>query len=72
MTTMNRRLFLGAAAAAAAASTGLTQAAEAAAGSVKIIGLAGSLRKGKSTYKALALALESAQAVSPAIATELI
>ena len=69
---MNRRLFLGAAAAAAAASAGLTNSAEPAAGSVKIIGIAGSLRKGKSTYKALELALESARTVSPAIATELI
>jgi multimeric flavodoxin WrbA len=50
----------------------LTNAAEPAAGSVKIIGIAGSLRKGKSTYKALELALESARTVSPAIATELI
>jgi multimeric flavodoxin WrbA len=69
---MNRRLFLGAAAAAAAASAGLTNAAEPAAGSVRIIGIAGSLRKGKSTYKAMQLALESARTVSPAIATELI
>jgi multimeric flavodoxin WrbA len=69
---MNRRLFLGAAAAAAAASAGLTNAAEPAAGSVKIIGIAGSLRKGKSTYKALELALDAARTVSPAIATELI
>jgi multimeric flavodoxin WrbA len=69
---MNRRLFIGAAAAAAAASAGLTNAAEPAAGSVKIIGIAGSLRKGKSTYKALELALDAARTVSPAIATELI
>lgn len=73
MNNMNRRLFLGSAAvAAAAASAGLTHGAEATAGSVKIIGIAGSLRKGKSTYKAVQLALESAQTVSPAIATELI
>ncbi len=72
MNDMNRRLFLGAAAAAAAASAGFSHAAEPAVGSVKIIGLAGSLRKGKSTYKAVALALESAKTVSPAIATELI
>ena len=69
---MNRRLFLGAAAAAAAASAGLASAAEPAAGSVKIIGIAGSLRKGKTTYKAVELALESAKTISPAIATELI
>ena len=42
------------------------------AGSVKIIGIAGSLRKGKSTYKAVQLALESAKTVSAAISTELI
>jgi len=72
MSEMNRRLFLGAAAAAAAASAGLASAAEPAAGSVKIIGLAGSLRKGKTTYKAVELALESAKTISPAIATELI
>jgi len=72
MSDMNRRLFLGAAAAAAAASAGLASAAEPAAGSVKIIGIAGSLRKGKTTYKAVELALESAKTISPAIATELI
>jgi len=72
MSDMNRRLFLGAAAAAVAASAGFAKAAEPAAGSVKIIGIAGSLRKGKTTYKAVALALESAKTVSPAIATELI
>ena len=73
MSDMNRRLFLGAAAASAAALAGLANAAEPAAGSaVKIIGIAGSLRKGKSTYKALELALASAKTVSPAIATELI
>ena len=71
MKDMNRRVFLGAAAA-AAASAGLANAAEPASGSVKIVGIAGSLRKGKSTYKAVELALESAKAVSPAIATELI
>ena len=69
---MNRRLFLGAAAMSAATLSGLSNAAEPAAGSVKIIGLAGSLRKGKTTYKAVELALESARTVSPAIATELI
>jgi multimeric flavodoxin WrbA len=72
MNTMNRRLFLGAAAASMAALPGSSSAAEPAAGSVKIIGLAGSMRKGKSTYKAVSLALESARTVGPAIATELI
>ncbi len=72
MSDMNRRLFVSAAAASAAVYAGLGNAAEPAAGSVKIIGIAGSMRKGKSTYKALELALESAKSVSPAIATELI
>jgi multimeric flavodoxin WrbA len=72
MNAMNRRLFLGAAAMSAATLSSLSNAAEPAAGSVKIIGLAGSLRKGKTTYKAVELALESARTVSPAIATELI
>ncbi len=72
MNQMNRRLFLGAAAASVAALPGLATAAAPAPGSVKIIGLVGSLRKGKSTYKAMQLALESAKTVSPAIATDLI
>jgi multimeric flavodoxin WrbA len=72
MNNMNRRLFLGAAAMSAATLSSLSHAAEPAAGSVRIIGLAGSLRKGKSTYKAVQLALESAKSVSPAISTELI
>ena len=69
---MNRRLFLGAAAASVAALPGFAKAAVAAPGSVKVIGIVGSLRKGKSTYKAMDLALESAKKVSPAIATEII
>jgi multimeric flavodoxin WrbA len=72
MNGMNRRLFLGAAAVSAATLSTISNAAEPAAGSVKIIGLAGSLRKGKSTYKAVELALESAKTVSPSISTELI
>ncbi|MBI2929738.1 MAG: NAD(P)H-dependent oxidoreductase [Verrucomicrobia bacterium] len=72
MNPMNRRLFFGAAAVSAASLSTLSNAAESAAGSVKLVGLAGSLRKGKSTYKAVELALESAKTVSPAIATELI
>jgi multimeric flavodoxin WrbA len=39
---------------------------------VKIIGLVGSLRKGKTSHKAMQLALEAAKAISPAISTELI
>jgi multimeric flavodoxin WrbA len=72
MSDMNRRLFFGAATASAAAFAGFANAAEPAAGSVKIIGIAGSLRKGKSTYKAVELALDSAKTVSPAISTEVI
>lgn len=72
MNDINRRLFLGTAAVAAASSAGFATAAEPASGSVKILGLAGSLRPGRTTSKAVQLALESAQTVSPAISTELI
>src|SRR5438105_15336833 len=72
MNDINRRLFLGAAAASVAAIPGLANAAGPAAGSVKIVGLVGSLRKGKSTYKAMEMALDSAKSVSPAIATDII
>jgi multimeric flavodoxin WrbA len=72
MNNMNRRVFLGATALSAATLSTISHAAEPAAGSVKILGLAGSMRRGKSTYKAVELALESARTVSPAIATELI
>lgn len=72
MSNINRRLFLGTAVASAATFAGFARAEAPAAGSVKIIGLCGSMRKGKSTYKAMELALESAKTVSPAIATELI
>jgi multimeric flavodoxin WrbA len=70
MHIINRRRFLGAAAVSAAAVAHLAPASEPAAGSVRILGITGSLRKGKSTYKALQLALESARKVSPAIATD--
>jgi multimeric flavodoxin WrbA len=72
MKNINRRSFLGAAALSAAALPILSNATEPAAGSVKIIGLVGSLRKGKSTYKAMELALDSAKTVNPAITTEII
>src|SRR5438105_12492909 len=72
MSEMNRRLFLGAAAASVAALPGFANATAPAAGSVKLIGIVGSLRKGKSTYKAMELALGSAKTVSPAIATDII
>jgi multimeric flavodoxin WrbA len=72
MSNMNRRLFLGAAAASVAVLPRFAKAAEPAEGSVKLIGLVGSLRKGKSTYKAMQLAMDSAKTVSPAIATDII
>ena len=72
MSNMNRRLFLGAAAASVAVLPDFANAAEPAAGSVKLIGLVGSLRKGKSTYKAMQLAMDSAKTVSPGIATDII
>jgi multimeric flavodoxin WrbA len=73
MQHINRRTFVGATALSAAASLPLlSKAATPAAGSVKIIGLVGSLRKGKTSYKAMELALESAKTVNPAIATEII
>jgi multimeric flavodoxin WrbA len=72
MTKLNRRLFLGTAAAATAALGNLANAASPSAGSVKILGVVGSMRKGKSTFKAMQLALESARTVNPAIATDLI
>jgi multimeric flavodoxin WrbA len=72
MNNMNRRVFLGAAAMSAATLSTLSNAAEPAAGSVKIIGLVGSLRKGKTTFKAMELALESAKTVNPVIATDII
>ncbi len=68
---LNRRKFIGVAAAAVAAKGFVAGAAEEAAG-VKIIGLAGSMRKGKSTAQAVQIALDAAKAVNPAIETELI
>lgn len=72
MKNINRRLFLGTAAMSVATLATVSRAAEPAPGAVKIIGLAGSMRKGKSASKAVELALESARSVSPAITTELI
>jgi multimeric flavodoxin WrbA len=73
MNKLNRRLFIGTAAAASvAALPRIANAATPGAGSVKIVGLVGSLRKGKSTYKAMQMALESSKTVSPAIATDII
>lgn len=74
MNDINRRTFFGTAAVAvsAAAMRGIANAAEPAVRPVKIIGLVGSLRKGKSSYKAMELALVSAKTVNPAITTEII
>jgi len=72
MSNMNRRLFFGATAASIAVLPDFANAAEPATGSVKLIGFVGSLRKGKSTYKAMQLAMESAKTVSPAVATDII
>jgi FMN reductase len=72
MKTSNRRTFFGTAALSVASLAAVSQAAELPAGSVKILGVAGSLREGKSTAKAVELALQSAKTVSPAIETELV
>jgi multimeric flavodoxin WrbA len=71
---VNRRSFIGAAAAAAAMSATVARAADAnaAPAAVRIIGVSGSLRKGKTTGKALEIALEAARTVSPTITTEVI
>src|SRR5207247_6449939 len=64
--------FIGAAAGSGAALPHFANAAAPASGSVKIIGIVGRLRKGKSTYKAMDLSLDSAKTLSPAIATDII
>ncbi|MFI5381831.1 MAG: flavodoxin family protein [Tepidisphaerales bacterium] len=66
---LNRRKFIGAAAVAA---TGFVAGAAEEAPAVKIIGIAGSMRKGKTTAQAVQIALDAAKAVNPAIETELI
>lgn len=68
---LNRRKFMGSAAAALAVAGGAAGAQQGGT-SVKIVGVAGSLRKGKTTVQGLQFALEAAKAVSPAIETELI
>ncbi|MGA2500756.1 MAG: flavodoxin family protein [Tepidisphaeraceae bacterium] len=67
---LNRRSFMGAAAAVAAG--GLVAGAAEEAAAIKIIGIGGSLRKGKTTVQALQIALDAAKAVNPAIETEII
>ncbi len=71
---LNRRKFIGSAAAAVAAAgivTGSANGAQGGAPAVKIIGIASSLRKGKTTAQACQIALDAAKAVSPSIETEL-
>lgn len=64
----SRRRFIGS----AAAASGLVGAAQEAGSGVKIVGISGSLRKGKTTAQGLRIALDAAQAASPLIETELI
>jgi multimeric flavodoxin WrbA len=71
---VTRRAFLGAATA-AAAGTGASAAATSApegAGALKIVGVACSHRKGKTTMAALQIALAAAKAADPGIAVEAI
>jgi multimeric flavodoxin WrbA len=72
---LNRRSFLGMAGAAGLVVTApVTLAAQpaAATGLLKILGVAGSMRPGKSTAVSVQIALEAAQAVNPRIVTEFI
>jgi multimeric flavodoxin WrbA len=66
---LNRRKFFNSAIAAVAA-TGVAAGAQVGSSTIKIIGISGSLRKGKTCSQALQIALEAAKAVSPAIETE--
>lgn len=72
--TVTRRNFLATASVAAVAATSTsTRAAEAGAGgSLKILGIACSSRKGMTTAKAVQTALDAAKSVNPRIAVELI
>lgn len=69
---VNRRIFLGTAAAMVSAQALAADTPAASTKPVKILALSGSLRKGKTVSKALEIALESAKTVSPAIQTEVI
>ncbi|HET6442197.1 MAG TPA: flavodoxin family protein [Phycisphaerae bacterium] len=73
---MTRRVFLGTVGATAlAASTGQAVAADAdtpKSGTLKILGIACSPRPGKTTAAAVKVALDAAEAVGPAIETELV
>lgn len=68
---LHRRRFMSSAAAAVAA-TGIAAAVQDRPATVRIIGIAGSMRQGKTTAQAVQIALDAARGVSPAIETELI
>jgi len=69
---VTRRNFLAAAGSAALASAAASAAEPAADGSLRILGIACSPRKGMTTAKAVQAALDAAKAVSPRIVVELI
>ncbi len=70
---LSRRLFLGAAGAAAAAGAVPGAAGARDAGKIKILGIAASLRRGKTTAAAVQACLDAAKAVAPdRIETELV
>jgi multimeric flavodoxin WrbA len=72
---INRRSFLGMAGAAGLAVTGpaaLTAQSASPSGSLKILGVAGSMRPGKSTAVAVQIALDAARSVNPRIDTDFI
>ena len=68
---LKRRNFINSALAAFAA-TGVAAGMQGGASAVKIIGISGSLRKGKTCGQALQVALEAAKAVNTSIETEII
>jgi multimeric flavodoxin WrbA len=68
---MNRRRFISSASLAMAGG-GMAMAGQESSSGIKIIGISGSMRKGKTTAQALQAALESAKAVNSGIETELI
>lgn len=71
---VNRRAFIGTAAAAAvvAGMTATAQAQQAATDKVKILGIGTSLRKGKTSSAAVQMALDAAKTVDPRIEVELV
>jgi multimeric flavodoxin WrbA len=70
---LTRRGFLGATGVVAAGLGGaVAQGAEPGAGPFKILGISGSLRKGKTTAAAMKICLEAARAVAPSVQVELV